>query len=149
MIKDKFTVGIFAIIFDSQKRALLCHRRDYDFWNLPGGGLEKGEAPWESVVREVKEETGLDVKPERIVGVYSKPEKDEIVFSFACKITGGNIKLTEEADKIEYFNFNKIPKNTSPKQVARIKDALEENHRLILKTQKGKSSLELIKEGKL
>ena len=35
-MKSQFTIGIFGIIFDEQKRVLLCHRRDYDLWNLPG-----------------------------------------------------------------------------------------------------------------
>lgn len=61
-----FKIGVFGIIIDEQNRVLLCHRRDYDLWNLPGGGLEKNEAPWEGVVREVKEETGLRVKVESV-----------------------------------------------------------------------------------
>ncbi len=40
-----FTIGAFAIILDSQQRVLLCHRRDIDQWNLPGGGVMSGEAP--------------------------------------------------------------------------------------------------------
>lgn len=149
MVQEKFTIGAFAIIFDDQRRVLLCHRCDYDLWNLPGGGLEKGESPWDCVVREVKEETGLDVKIEKLSGIYSKPKKDDIVFSFVCQVVGGKITLNDEADKIEYFNFNNIPKNTSLKQVDRIRDVLKENNELILKIQKGKSSIELIKKDRL
>ena len=69
-------------------QVLLVHRSDYDLWNLPGGGLEKGESPWQGVIREVKEETGLNVSVTRLAGVYSKPDVDEIVFSFECKIIG-------------------------------------------------------------
>jgi len=49
-----FSIGVFGIIFDVEGRVLLCHRRDYDLWNLPGGGLETGEAPWEGLIREVR-----------------------------------------------------------------------------------------------
>lgn len=38
-------IGVFAIIFGDKKRILFCHRTDYDLWNLPGGVLEKDEAP--------------------------------------------------------------------------------------------------------
>jgi len=51
-----FTIGAFAFIFDEQGRILLCHRRDLNVWNLPGGGVESGELPTEAVVREVRED---------------------------------------------------------------------------------------------
>ncbi|MFZ2193326.1 MAG: NUDIX hydrolase [Candidatus Moraniibacteriota bacterium] len=148
-MKKTFTIGAFAIILDEEKKVLLCHRRDYDLWNLPGGGVEAGEAPWECAVREVKEEVGLDVEIDYLAGIYSKNNSD-IVFSFVCKIVGGKIKKTSEADKIEYFSLKDIPKNTSPKQVERINDALnQKNKKLIMKTQIGPSSIDLVKQGKL
>ena len=72
---------------------LLCHRRDHDLWNLPGGALEHGEAPWDGVIREVREETGLEVEVSGLAGVYSKPEADDLVFSFLC--LGGEIALSD------------------------------------------------------
>ena len=52
-----FTIGVFGIITDERDRVLLCHRRDFDLWNLPGGRVEAGESPWSALVREVEEET--------------------------------------------------------------------------------------------
>jgi len=132
-----FNIGAFAIIFDKKKRILLCHRLDYDLWNLPGGKVEDKETPWQAVIREVKEETNLKVEVNKVSGIYSIPQKNRIVFSFICKIIGGKIKATEEADKIEYFTFEKIPKNTVPKQVERIKDALLGSDKIFLKIQTG------------
>jgi len=149
MNKQTFTIGVFAIIFDNKQRVLLAHRRDYDLWNLPGGGLESGEAPWECVLREVKEETGLNVDIERLAGIYSKPDKNEIVFSYVCKIVSGSLRVNEEADKLEYFSVDELPSNTSPKQVMRMKDALNSPDKTVYKTHTGKSSIQLIKEGKL
>jgi 8-oxo-dGTP diphosphatase len=148
-MKNTFTIGVFGIIKDKNNRILLVLRNDYDLWNLPGGALEKGESPWEGVIREVKEETGYDVKVVRLVGIYSKPHKDDMVFSFECKIIGGELTLNNEARDIQYFSFNEIPKNISPKQVERIKDLLEDLDKVVMKTQTGKSSIQLIKEGKL
>lgn len=148
-MKQTFTIGVFGIIRDEDDRVLLVLRNDYDLWNLPGGALEKGEAPWQGVVREVKEETGYDVHVVRLAGVYSKPDKDEVVFSFECKIISGEATLNEEAKEIKYFSFNEIPKNTSQKQVKRIKDLLENGDELIMKIQTGKSSIERINEKKL
>lgn len=147
-MQAQFTIGIFGIIFDKQKRVLLCHRRDYDLWNLPGGGLETGESPWDGLKREIKEETGLEVEIIKLGGVYSKPDKNEVVLSFVCKVISGSLTLNDEADKIEYFDVANIPKNTSQKQVERIKDVLN-SAEPVMKIQTGKSSIELIKEGKL
>ena len=44
-----FHIGAFAIIFDGRDEALLCLREDLNIWNLPGGRVERGEAPWEAV----------------------------------------------------------------------------------------------------
>ncbi|HEC67074.1 MAG TPA: NUDIX domain-containing protein [bacterium] len=148
-MKQKFTIGVFAIILNQEKEVLLVHRRDYDLWNLPGVGLESGESPWEGVVREVKEETGLDVEVIKMVGLYFKPTKDELVMQFECKVIDGQLTLNDEADKIEYFALRKLPKNTVPKQVGRIKDYFESKGFLVMKNQSGKSSIQLIKEGKL
>lgn len=145
--KPQFTIGVFGMIFDEQGRILLCHRTDVDLWNLPGGSMEHGEAPWDGAKREVKEETGFDVEISKLVGVYSKSDQNDIVFSFLCRVVGGEITLNEEADRIEYFALDALPPNTSPKQVERILEAAKDPKDLILRVQTGKSSFELIKEG--
>lgn len=139
-----FKIGVFAIIFDQKDKILLCHRRDYDLWNLPGGGLEKGESPWQGTIREVHEETGLIVEIERLSGVYYKPKEDEIVFSFVCRIIGGEITLSDEADQINYFDINNFTQNVPPKQKERVEDALLRKEKPILKIQKGPSSIKLL-----
>ena len=144
-MKQAFTIGVFGIIRDEQDRVLLVLRNDYDLWNLPGGGLETGESPWQGVIREVKEETGYDVEVTRLAGVYSKPDDDEVVFSFECKIIGGEMTLNEEARDIKYFSLNEIPPNTSERQVERIKDLFNDGNELTMKIQAGKSSVELLK----
>jgi 8-oxo-dGTP diphosphatase len=149
MSKPTFTIGTFVVIFDKDNRVLLCHRRDYDLWNLPGGVLEHGEAPWEGAVREAKEETGLDVEIDHLMGIYNKPKTNDIVFQFTCWVISGKLTLNDEADKIEYFAFEDIPENTAPKQVERIKDALDKPKDVIMKNQFGKPTLEAIKKDKL
>ena len=67
--------GAFAIICDEKRRVLLCHRRDIDAWNLPGGRVEEGEAPWDAAIRETREEVGLEVEVTRLTGLYWRPEK--------------------------------------------------------------------------
>lgn len=138
-----WTLGAFAIIFDDDQRVLLCHRRDVDLWNLPGGGVEHGETPWDAVVREVHEETGLQVRVQRLQGVYAKPETDDLVFSFVCEIIGGGITLNDEANEIAWFSLNNIPENFPAKQRQRIRDAVAKLDDVVLKAQTGPSSLEV------
>ena len=71
-------LGAFCIISDQSGHVLLSHRRDLDLGNLPGGGVEQDETPWDAAIREVHEETGLTVTIERLVGIYSKPGRNGI-----------------------------------------------------------------------
>jgi 8-oxo-dGTP diphosphatase len=96
-----------------------------DLWNLPGGGVERGELPTEAAIRETKEETGLDVVVERLAGVYGKAYKDEFVFSFLCRVIGGQLAVTDEADDNRYFDIEGIPANISPRELVVIHDAID------------------------
>ncbi len=119
----QFRIGVSALIFQDGC-VLLAHRRDIDWWNLPGGGMELGETVEETLYREVREETGLDVEIEHLVGVYSKPQKQEVVLSFRCRITGGELTETEESRECRFFEPDKMPRNTLPKHRQRVEDAL-------------------------
>lgn len=69
-------IGAAAAIFDAQReRILLTQRADNAQWCLPGGGMEPGESIVEACVREVWEETGLEVRITRLIGVYSSPHR--------------------------------------------------------------------------
>jgi 8-oxo-dGTP diphosphatase len=144
---SRWNLGAFAIILDDDRRVLLCHRCDLDLWNLPGGGVESRETPWDAVIREVREETTLVVAIERLAGVYSKPDQAELVFSYVCTILAGIPTLTDEADQIAYFALGEIPTNTSIKQVERIHDALGADSRPRLKVQLGPSSRDRAEDG--
>jgi 8-oxo-dGTP diphosphatase len=128
-----FTIGVFGLILDEKNRILLCHRTDIDLWNLPGGGLEKGETPWQGVIREVKEEVGLEVEIIKLQGIYSKTFEDDIIFSFICKKISDDLTLTNEADDINYFSIDEIPLNTVQRHIERIRDFYNDNERVILK----------------
>ncbi len=119
-----FTLGAFAVITDEAGRVLLCLRRDMPWWNLPGGGVERGELPNEAVVREVREECGLQVVVERLLGFYLKSYSDDLVLTFRCRVVGGRLRPTEEASRCAYFPPDALPANTLPKHVERIRDAL-------------------------
>lgn len=136
------------MIFDADGAVLLCHRGDLDVWNLPGGQVEPGESPWDAAIRETLEEVGLVVEIERLAGVYFKPEQSETVFSFVCRIVGGELSTSDEADDIRYFPIVELPANTSPKQVERIVDALLAQSTPLLREQIGPGTRQLIAEGR-
>ncbi len=131
-----FRIGVFALIFNEQAQILLGHRRDIDWWNLPGGGMEIGETVDEALCREVLEETGLKVEVERLVGVYSKPQKQEVVLTFRCHVTGGTLQATEEISESRYFMPDALPENTLPKHRQRIEDALLNQPAAIIRAQR-------------
>ncbi len=131
--------GVFAVIVDAHDRVLLCHRRDLDLWNLPGGGVEDGETPWDAVIREVHEEVGIDAEVIRLTGLYWKPGSDELVFSFECRIIRGSPTTSDEADEVGFFALTALPPNTIPKQVERIVDALQRVPVPFLRIQAGPS----------
>jgi len=145
-MKD-FRIGAFALIFDDRDRVFLCLGEDVVIWNLPGGGAEQGEPPWTTVVREVREETGLDVRVERLSGVYWRPEQTEVNSAFVCRVVGGTFIKTWEAVEPGYFALDEMPERTVRRHVARVRDALEHREETVMKTQFGASWWEPVEQG--
>jgi ADP-ribose pyrophosphatase YjhB (NUDIX family) len=131
----RFRVGVYAVIFD-EGQVLLAHRRDIDWWNLPGGGMEIGETVEEAIRREVLEETGLDVEVEYLLGVYSKPQKQEVVLTFRCHVIGGKLSATAESRECRFFPPDALPENTLPKHRQRVEDALLNQPHAIIRDQR-------------
>ncbi len=111
--KPSLTVDILIKTNDG---IVLIKRKNDPFkgkWAIPGGFVEYGETVEKAAVREAKEETGLDVSLERIVGVYSDPERDPrghvvSVCYFANK-KGGTLKASTDAADVKVFK--EIPWN--------------------------------------
>lgn len=68
---NSLVVAASAVVTDDQGRILLQRRRDNDLWALPGGAMDMGESLPGTAVREVKEETGLDVEITGLVGSFA------------------------------------------------------------------------------
>jgi ADP-ribose pyrophosphatase YjhB (NUDIX family) len=136
--------GAFVIICDDSGDVLWVRRNDFDVWNLPGGGSEQGEAPWETAVRETREETGLEVSLSRLSGVYVKPAENTMIFAFTAAITGGVLTTGTESAGFDYFRPGKEPVNTLPKHVERVADATAMSGTTVFKVQDGPAGLEAI-----
>ncbi|EKN42356.1 MutT/nudix family protein, partial [Clostridium botulinum CFSAN001627] len=65
--------GVAIVIFNDKKQVLLQKRSDVCLWGIPSGHVEPGETVTNAAIREVLEETGLDVEVVRFIGVYSDP----------------------------------------------------------------------------
>ncbi|GAB7192142.1 NUDIX domain-containing protein [Kineococcus sp. NUM-3379] len=102
-----------AVIVDEDGRILLHRRRDNGKWALPGGKMELGESLGDCAVREVREETGLDVELTGIVGIYSDPKhvfaydngevRQEFSICFSGRVTGGELTASDESHEVAWF----------------------------------------------
>ncbi len=145
----KFGIGVFTTFINEKGQVLLGHRTDHDLWNQIGGGVHTGESPEDAMIREIKEEICVDAKIIRLVGVYPKPENNELIFSFECKITNGIPCESAEVNKIEWFDPENIPKNISPNQFKRTFDALDKNKKFHFYNIPYARTLERCKDGTL
>ena len=101
-----------AIVADGQGRIALVKRKDNELWALPGGGMELGESIEQGAVREVKEETGLDVEVVGLVGVYTNPHhvmayddgevRQQFSLCFTTKLLGGELQFDDESTDIAW-----------------------------------------------
>ena len=107
-------IGAFATILDDIGRVLLIRRRDLRVWEAPGGGAGADEPPWEAVVREVREETGVAVAVERLGGVYWRPDKPALILQFLCSVTASVPASSEEAADVRYFALESLPSRIAP-----------------------------------
>lgn len=133
-----------AVVVNAEGKILLQRRRDNDLWALPGGTMEIGESIGETVVREVKEETGLDVQPESLIGIYSNP-KHIIAFSdgevrqqfsicFACSIVGGHLQVSNESYEVRFVLQQEIEQlNMHPSIHQRLKDYLADRPQPVIR----------------
>ena len=106
-----------------------------DYWALPGGRMDPEETIEQTVMREVKEETGLDVTVVRKVGEYREQGiKDEVEYDyyptcFVVKRVGGEIKKQDsEIQEIHLFSIKQLPKPLAFEHDQMIKDYLKSAH---------------------
>ncbi|GAB1329431.1 NUDIX hydrolase [Streptomyces sennicomposti] len=111
---NSLVVAASAVVTDEQGRVLLQRRRDSDLWALPGGGMEMDDSLPGTAVREVKEETGLDVEITGLVGTYTDPRhviaysdgevRRQFNICFTARVTGGELAISDESTELRFVD---------------------------------------------
>ncbi|MCF7923849.1 MAG: NUDIX domain-containing protein [Candidatus Izimaplasma sp.] len=116
---DKVILNACAVVIINQNNEILLQKRsDNLLWGLPGGLIELDESITEAAIREVKEETNLEIELIKFIGVFNNPfmrwrEKDRariISFAFLGKTLSSELKINDhESKELRYFSYVNLP----------------------------------------
>jgi ADP-ribose pyrophosphatase YjhB (NUDIX family) len=107
-------VGVGGAVFDEEGKILLIRRHDDQRWTIPAGAAELHETPEEGAIREIREETGLDVKVDGLIGVFHRLAgtfgQSFSIYSiyYHCLPTGGSLQTSRESLEVGFFNHREI-----------------------------------------
>ncbi len=106
-------IGVGSIIVKDGRVVLIKrgHQPLEGEWSIPGGVLEVGETLREGVIREAREETGLEIEPLDLLGVFDRVLRDAkgqvlyhyVLVDFLCRITGGELRASGDAAEARWF----------------------------------------------
>jgi 8-oxo-dGTP pyrophosphatase MutT (NUDIX family) len=126
LIGSRSPLGAAAVIFGADDRVFLVqHSYGRRNWELPGGGRKANESMEQTVRREVREETGVEVVIERLIGIYYQPHVDHHHFVFLCHLTPGAHPSVKSPEILTcgYWPLAALPRPISDFTVRRIEDA--------------------------
>jgi 8-oxo-dGTP pyrophosphatase MutT (NUDIX family) len=132
--------SVTAVIVNEHGHLLLIHKTDNDLWALPGGGHEAGESVADTVAREVKEETGVDVEVVDVVGIYTDPRhviayddgevRQQFSICFHARPTGGALQTSSESKDVRWVPPDALDNlNIHPSMRLRIRHGLDPGRR--------------------
>jgi ADP-ribose pyrophosphatase YjhB (NUDIX family) len=118
-------VIVVQAVVRSERGVLLCVRRELRGWELPGGEPRPGEPEPIGLAREVREETGLEVVVERLVGDYRRSGfHSHRARVYACRVVGGALRPSREAPRLAWFDPTGLPGTIFPWFRTPLEDAL-------------------------
>lgn len=114
--EGRLAVGCSAFVFDSKReKVLLIQRTDDGKWAVPGGAMMAGESLTEACEREVLEETGLRIKVNRLLSVYTSPHRllaypdgnkwQPVNLHFEAQVVDGELTVNEEACAFGFYTY--------------------------------------------
>ena len=109
-LDPKLAVG--TIVSDERGRVVLVKRAiepGYGKWVFPGGYVDRGEEVQLAAVREAREETGLDVRIDRLINIYSYTGRTPVIVVYAATMTGGSLGCDDEGLEAKFFEPEAIP----------------------------------------
>ena len=109
-LDPKLAVG--TIISDEQNRVVLVKRAiepGYGKWVFPGGYVDRGEEVQAAAVREALEETGLEVRLDRLINVYSYTGRTPVIVVYSATLLGGCLGCDDEGLEARFFEPEAIP----------------------------------------
>ncbi|SFF63440.1 ADP-ribose pyrophosphatase YjhB, NUDIX family [Planifilum fulgidum] len=106
-------LAVTAVVFNKNKNKVLLLQRNEDpgkgLWAFPGGYVERGQDPFETIKNEVREETGLVVEVGEIIGTFSFPEDGLIQLAYEAIADREEVHVNLESKKGRFFAFDEIP----------------------------------------
>lgn len=123
-------------IFNKNGEVLLQKRADCNKWGFPGGAIELGETPEMAAIREVKEETGLDVEVDNLIGIYTDSDVicangdkvHSICIGYEMSIVSGELICDEnETLELKYFSLDNMPELFCKQHEELLRDVKREN----------------------
>lgn len=115
---NSIVIAVSAFVLDGADRLLLIRRTDNNLHALPGGRHELGETMSEAVTREVMEETGIQVQPTGLIGIYSNPNhvmeyddgevRQEFSICFRAKPIAGKPQVSNESSEVRWIEPEKL-----------------------------------------
>jgi 8-oxo-dGTP diphosphatase len=129
-------VGSAVALLDPSGNILLLRRKDNDKWTMPGGTLDFGESLADCAIREVREETGLQIRITGLIGTYTDPHiliaysdgevRQEFTFVYAAEIESGELKIDDESKEASWVSLmSAVELQLAESQRRRLKDVLE------------------------
>jgi ADP-ribose pyrophosphatase YjhB (NUDIX family) len=118
-------VRVVQAVIRGEAGVLLCGRRELRGWELPGGAVRDGESDEAALLREIAEETGLEIIVERRVGAYVRTGfRSHTAHVFVCRATGGTLRPWREMPRAEWFDVQCLPDGIFPWFRGPLDDAL-------------------------